>query len=91
VESTKEVCRKTGVQTNKVAHHHTTDCLHNLGFEGLNPYQISMLTNHILEKQLSADGSEAEWEVSTVHYFYDYEILLFSLSGIERHACGCWT
>jgi hypothetical protein len=37
------------------------------------PYQINTLTNHILEKQLSAYGSEAEWEVSTVctvHFFY---------------------
>jgi len=39
---------------------------------GLMPYQINTLTNHILEKQLSAYGSEAEWEVSTVHYFYYY-------------------
>jgi hypothetical protein len=64
--------QKNGVTTSKVTHHRT-GCLQNLGFEGLMPYQINTLTNHILEKQLSAYGSEAEWEVSTVctvHCFY---------------------
>jgi hypothetical protein len=70
-ESMNEIYRITGVQTSKVAHHHHTGCLQNLGFEGLHPYQINTLTNHILEKQLSVYGSEADWEVSTIiHYFY---------------------
>jgi hypothetical protein len=40
------------------------------------PYQINTLTNHILEKQLSAYGSEAEWEVGGKHRSYSSLLLL---------------
>jgi hypothetical protein len=66
VESTREIYGETVVQTSKVMHHHS-GCLQNLDFTALHAYQINMLTNHIMEKQLSAYRSEAEWEASIVH------------------------
>ncbi len=51
------------------------------------PYQINTLTNHILEKQLSAYGSEAEWEVSTAFI----RLWILTKYIIEDMQCGSWT
>jgi hypothetical protein len=62
----KEIYKATGVVHSKVTHHRTA-ALQYAGFNGLAPYQINTLTNHLLDKQHSAYQSQAEWEVRTTY------------------------
>ena len=43
--------------------HQRTTALQYAGFEGLQPYQVNTMTNHMLEKQHSAYQSVTEKEV----------------------------
>ena len=61
--STREIFKAMGVNSCKVTHHRTS-ALQYAGFEGLTPPQVNTMTNHLVEKQFSAYGSEAEKMVS---------------------------
>ena len=60
---TKEMYKATGVTNCKVTHHRTA-ALQYAGFNGLEPYQINMLTHHMLDKQFAAYQSVGEKIVS---------------------------
>ena len=59
----KQIFAATGVQSCKLTHDRTTS-LQYAGFEGLAPFQVNTLTNHMLDKQHSAYQSVTECEVS---------------------------
>ena len=61
--STREIFKATGVNSCKLTHHRTS-ALQYAGFEGLTPTQVNTMTNHLIDKQFSAYGSEAEKMVS---------------------------
>ena len=89
--STREIYKKTGVQSCKVTHHRTS-ALQYAGFEGLGPHKVNNLTNHILDKQHSAYQSQAEWQVSwTVLLISFYFILLVIANNTYSDMqCDVW-
>ena len=58
----ERVFTSTGIDSCKLTHQRTM-ALQYAGFEGLQPYQVNTMTNHMLEKQHSAYQSVTEKEV----------------------------